>query len=84
MSKIIASVGICNTASLNIFNVSCDYIVAGINAKTIEDCETYEIQGAFFDEDNEITDNPDHGEYKPYIDVNGILYTVDEMMRIDL
>ena len=30
-NKVIASCGICNTASLNLFELNDDYVVAGIN-----------------------------------------------------
>lgn len=39
MRKVIAVFGICNTASVNIYEAESDYVLAGINAQEPEECE---------------------------------------------
>lgn len=77
----IASIGLTNNSSLNIFSVSYDYVVCGFNAQNTADCDTYEIQCALFDEDDEFSEN---GEYRAYILIDDIPYFIDEMIRTDI
>lgn len=76
----IASIGITNNSSLNIFSISTDYVVCGFNASNIDECATYEIEYGLFDEDDEFAEN---GEDRAFIMVNNIPYFIDEMIRIE-
>lgn len=77
MNKIIASIGLTNNSSLNIFEVNEDYgtITCGFNATTLDECEEYEIR----------YDNDEDDEFEsPYIVINDIKYFTAEMIRTNI
>lgn len=83
---IIATVGLTNNSSFNIFeNTNSDYILGGINAQSINECNEYEIRYDYFNEDDEIIDSMEElsdDDFKAYILVNDMIIFLDEMMRI--
>lgn len=74
--EVIASWGICNTASLNVFKIEDSRVLIGIND---QQPEWYDID-SYVDEDWEDKDLED--EYNLGVEYGGSVYFLDECMRV--